>query len=494
MTSATARCSRCPPTSSSPERPQRLGPEQVRNSHPLAHALQHPFARMPLRAISYVVIRTGGSRVISIWRRQMPQTALHAILSIAILAAPSSIPTSSAVAKFIEQVSGGAREAEALFWKQLEPAGTPIVERIDGTDESLVTFVYRGNSSVANVVVVTPAALVDFSDAVMTKVPKTQTWFKTLRLRNDTRFTYRFAPNDSLIPFDRPDRNFMTRMKSWVRDPLNQKEFRFEDGAEASVLELPAAPSDALLIQRNDVAQGLLTAVKLPFPEPNGRPAWIYTPPRFTRGGRYPLVVFMDGESYTTLIPTPTILNNLIARGAIPPVIAVFLASDGSTRDTEYNCSRDWSDLLALHLVPWVRAEYGAGSEQTKTTVAGYSLGGLAAACAALHHPEVFGNVLVQSGSFYRAPEGEPPEGVARKLASSPAVPVRWYLEIGLFEHGAFPSRDPSMLTSSRHLRDVLLAKGAAVSFYEGANGHEHFAWRATLPTGLTLLLGAPGT
>jgi enterochelin esterase family protein len=45
------------------------------------------------------------------------------------------------------------------------------------------------------------------------------------------------------------------------------------------------------------------------------------------------------------------------------------------------------------------------------------------------------------------------------------------------------------MLTSSRHLRDVLIAKGYHVEFRDRFSGHEHVAWRATLSDGLTALL-----
>jgi enterochelin esterase-like enzyme len=45
------------------------------------------------------------------------------------------------------------------------------------------------------------------------------------------------------------------------------------------------------------------------------------------------------------------------------------------------------------------------------------------------------------------------------------------------------------MLTASRHLRDVLVAKGYRVEFHDHFSGHEHLAWRATLSQGLIALL-----
>jgi enterochelin esterase-like enzyme len=122
--------------------------------------------------------------------------------------------------------------------------------------------------------------------------------------------------------------------------------------------------------------------------------------------------------------------------------------------------------------------------------VAGYSLGGLAAACTAVQHPDVFGTVIAQSGSFYRAPDGEEPEWLARHLANSPRLPIHFVMSIGRFETAAIPSRDPSMLTASRHLRDVLRAKSYAVDYRELSSGHEHVAWRAVLSDALRAALG----
>ena len=209
----------------------------------------------------------------------------------------------------------------------------------------------------------------------------------------------------------------------------------------------------------------------------------IYTPAGFqaTGGTLYPLLVFSDGESYQSLIPTPTILDHLIASGAIPPIVAVFVDNAASVREHELNCSPQWGAYLATEIVPWLRSRYHITTDARRVAVVGYSLGGLAAACAAIEHPDVFGAAIAQSGSFFRAPPGEPPEWLARHLAQTSRLPVHFVLSIGRFETAVIPSRDPSMLTASRHLRDVLLAKGYAVDYRELSSGHEHVAWRAVL-------------
>jgi len=64
----------------------------------------------------------------------------------------------------------------------------------------------------------------------------------------------------------------------------------------------------------------------------------------------------------------------------------------------------------------------------------GASAGGLAAAYVALARPELFGNVLAQSGAFWRGNEGTngpPYEWLAHEVVTRPRREVRFYLEVG---------------------------------------------------------------
>ncbi|MBM4461019.1 MAG: hypothetical protein FJ011_25190 [Chloroflexi bacterium] len=86
-------------------------------------------------------------------------------------------------------------------------------------------------------------------------------------------------------------------------------------------------------------------------------------------------------------------------------------------------------------------------------------LGGLAAAYAGLQRPDLFGNVLSQSGSFWWKSEGDAEaEWLSRQFAARPRAPLRFYLEIGLLEDLPSTADAPGMLTVNRHLRTVLLA------------------------------------
>ncbi len=400
---------------------------------------------------------------------------------------------SPAIQSLLNKASQKDQRGIEEFWQGLKGSGTPLIESIRAEPhESLVTFFWCGDSSTQNVVVISPLTLVDLQGARMHQVPGTEIWYLTYRMRNDARMAYRLAPNDSLVPFE-SEPNFFTRMSKFQRDPLNPKTFDYGGNVQGSLLELPEAPSDARIHVRPDIPHGALVESKLPSALlKNERTVWTYTPPGYDAARAYPLLVVMDGESYTSLVPTPTILDNLIHDGRIPPLVALFIGNASpQARDAELNCANAWGDFLVKEAIPWMVSTEHVRIETKNVLIAGSSMGGLAAACAAVQHPEVFGKVLAQSGSFYRAPAGEPPEWLARHVAQSPRLPLDIYLEIGLLETSAIPSRDPSMLTSSRHLRDVLTAKGYRVDFHERYNGHEHVAWRATFAAGLIDLLGS---
>lgn len=107
-------------------------------------------------------------------------------------------------------------------------------------------------------------------------------------------------------------------------------------------------------------------------------------------------------------------------------------------------------------VVPWVD-RYRATSDAALTVVGGSSLGGLAATFAGLRHPEVFRNVLSQSGSFWWKPAAEAePEWLTEQFVTSPKLPLRLFLELGLMESGPTQDDGPSVIVTNRHMRDVL--------------------------------------
>jgi enterochelin esterase family protein len=221
---------------------------------------------------------------------------------------------------------------------------------------------------------------------------------------------------------------------------------------------------------------------------------WIYRPPGFTpNGGPYPLLVVFDGKQYVDWLAAPTTLDNLIAAAAIPPAVAVFVGN--ARRSQELGGSPALVEFLTDELVPWVRARSGATADPAQTVIAGSSLGGLAAVFAAVRRPDVFGNVLSQSGAFNWNHPGERDwEWLVHEIDRTTRLPVRFWLDVGQFEtvpkFGPHPDADgPTLLDANRYLRDVLRAKGNEVHYTEFVGGHDYIWWRGTLADGLLALL-----
>lgn len=398
-------------------------------------------------------------------------------------------------------LAAGAPGALDAFWAEIAARGAPLVEPIaDDARNMLVTFLWRGGDECENVVVWSSVTGFDIPGNQMARLPGSDVWYLTARVRGDVRTVYRLAPNDPLTPlFGSPD--FHARTAGWRPDPLNPRTYTFpkddedpEDSeAVTSVLELPGAPPQPWCARRPEVPAGRVEMFRLRSEIlGNERRVWIYTPPGYAPGGEpCGLLLLFDGLAYQKLVPAPVILDNVIAAGRIPPLVAVLVDSLGEEiRGRELPANPAFADYLAQELVPWVREGYHVATDPARCVVAGSSFGGLAAAFAGLRHPELFGNVLSQSGSYWWKPdEDEEYEWYARQFALAERAPLRFYLDVGILEfmsaHGG-----PSQVFANRHMRDVLRAKGYSVHYAEFGGGHDYLCWQGTLADGLLALIG----
>jgi enterochelin esterase-like enzyme len=410
--------------------------------------------------------------------------------------APADPSASPRIAALRKSVEAGSTTAVAQFWTDVAKDRTPLVEPIPGdSHSSFVTFVWQAKDETRNVVLIGGVAGIDPAANQLTRLAATDVWYKTYKVRNDARFTYQFSVNDTLEPLDKldpKDTAGMTKRFSTVRrDPLNPRKFQ-QGPTPSSYVELPGAPAQAWIAPVGDPPKGNVEMKTLHSAILNNdRTVWVYTPPGFSPSGdRYPLLVAFDGGVYVRTVPVPVILDNLIAKKRIPPMVAIMIANPTqASRSTELPCNAPFADFLAKEVAPWMRDNYHATSEASRTFVAGSSYGGLASVYAALRHPETYGNVLAQSGSFWWAPDGDPEaEWLTRQFVTSPKLPVRFFLEVGLMESGPTPHNGPSQVVVNRHMRDILTAQGYVVHYQEFNGGHEYLNWRGSFADGLLFL------
>jgi len=231
------------------------------------------------------------------------------------------------------------------------------------------------------------------------------------------------------------------------------------------------------------------------------RDIWIYTPAGYDSKAPspYPLIVAFDGSDYRDTMPLPFILDTLIVNKVVPASVAVLIDNGGgAARIGDLGNAHQMVDFLSRQLIPYLRSRWRVTTDPHRVIVTGSSAGGLGAAFVALARPDLFGNVLSQSGAFWRGAEasnGEPYEWLTTQVSAGTRRDVRFYMDVGEYEdHATLGGSGPNFLAASRRFRDALLAKGYRVKYVEVPKGmHAPQYWMQTLPAAIVELLNGEG-
>lgn len=395
------------------------------------------------------------------------------------------------------RLQAGDRLAAVRFWEKVKVSKTPLVESIPGDKKNvLVTFLWQGAEDTRNVVVFLQTGGLNPADNQMMRLPDSNVWYRSYVFPNDVRLLYNLSPNDDLTPLNAPNINWQTRFANVQTDPLNPKRFPaagVKNTNIQSVMELSGAWRQPWVARKFGVLPGSVEAQKFKSTILNNeRNIWIYLPAKYQAAGKsYPLVIFFDGQSYIDRVPTPTILDNLIAAGKIPPLVAVLVDNPSpAARELELPCNSSFADFLAKELIPLIRQKYPVTTAPAETVISGSSYGGLAATCAAMKYPNIFGNVLSQSASYWWKPESTVEyEWLRRQFSTNSKLPLRFFLTVGLLETLPKPG-NTNQLEANRRFRDSLKSKGYPVTYLEFDGAHEDINWQGTLADGLINLLG----
>ncbi|GAA0811221.1 enterochelin esterase [Spirilliplanes yamanashiensis] len=372
---------------------------------------------------------------------------------------PRPTPAPLAVSPRVEALRADPSTVDD-FWAGV-PA-TPLVE--PGPDgDVLLTFLWRERRP-THAVLALVNKLTDRHDLAassMARVPGTGVWHLTYRVRDDWLGSYQLAPDEGDTPADLRD-----LAARGIPDPRNPDRLP----PARSVAAAPGADRPEWWRPRPGTPAGALDTVTV-----DDRRVWRYAPPGYdAAAGPYPLLVLLDGDVWGPALPVAPMLDNLIAAGLLPPLVALLPDSvDRPTRFTEYACQASTVEFLCR--LP-VLCGLNVTADPARTVVAGQSLGGLMAAFAGLLAPWRFGAVLAQSGAFWWPSTGEP-ERLTRSYAVVDRRDLRFHLEVGLDE---WVNVGPN-----RRLRDILVEGGYPVTYAEFAGGHDRACWRERLPAAL---------
>lgn len=381
------------------------------------------------------------------------------------------------------------------FWRGVTAEGTPLVEPdpAGSPDHAVVTFLWRGGPH-TRAVLALPNKIADprlWQRNLMRRLPGTDVWHWSIRMRRDWRASYALCVDDRPGQDERStdDAEYLRRLRGQPRqDPLCRRSLPRRWGGEPlSVVELPDAPDAADWRPRGELSGSVSVHRVRSAALGNERRVWVYTPaghaPRPVGGGdELPVAVLLDGEMWQPGLGVACLLDNLIADGRLPPLIALLPESLSSTaRWSELTCNDRFVEFLGDELLPWAAQRWPVTDSARRTVLAGQSLGGLMAAHAALRAPHRFGNVLSQSGSFWW-PDGPDTPWLISYASTAPPVPVRFWLSAGVQEWVLLPA--------NRRLPEVLASGGYRVDYREFNGGHDYLCWRTELADGLVELLG----
>ena len=221
----------------------------------------------------------------------------------------------------------------------------------------------------------------------------------------------------------------------------------------------------------------------------------IYTPAGYSaaKAGGYDLILAFDGFQHLQGDSLNLALDSLAATGRTGPFVAV-LVDDSvfAVRNGDLANQSKMVTFIGKQLMPWVRKNWNVTTDPHRSIILGSSGGGLEAAYVALERPDLFGNVLSQSGAFWRGPEGEsePFEWLTDQYRKAPKKDIRFVLDVGAMETmHVLGGAGPTMVDATRRLRDVLLAKQYEVIYTEVPNGHhDPRDWEPRLPYDLVAI------
>ncbi|HVZ75283.1 MAG TPA: alpha/beta hydrolase-fold protein [Polyangia bacterium] len=257
------------------------------------------------------------------------------------------------------------------------------------------------------------------------------------------------------------------------------------------------------------------------YPGRNGaymRNVWVYVPKQYVPGTPAPFITVQDGgflvwlgtnaphtpdSGTAAILPgttnLPRVLDNLIAMGKLPKIVALFVDNgggdaEGSERGLEYDTvSGKYAEFVDGEVLPRavseVKSQLGIDlafttDPQGRATLGGSS-GGAAAFSMAWWHPELFGRAMIFSGTFVRQASPEDPlyphgcwsyhdydpydattpNGLVMKLAT--AKPIRVWIEAAQNDSGA--GGGPTSY------RDFRLAGQRMAASFKARGYHYHF-------------------
>lgn len=310
----------------------------------------------------------------------------------------------------------------------------------------------------------------------LTRLEGTDVWYATVEIPEGSRVEYKLHISSS-------------RGTHWIEDPLNPLKARGAFGTNSVCHGFGYKKPDWAV--RDPLAEpGTLEEISI-----HSRAlrrdcrVTMYVPASFADDAAYPLLVVHDGGDYLAYSDLKIVLDNLIHRGTVAPLVAALLHPQN--RLTEYADDPGHSRFVARELLPEVEHIFGLVSRPELRALMGASFGAIAALSTAYRYPGLFGSLLLQSGSFAMTDIGPlradriftPVLRFIERFREHPQrVSERAFLSCGLYE---------PLFQENQAFSSILESTGTDVRYVEAPDGHNWENWRDRLGEGLSWLFPA---
>ena len=366
------------------------------------------------------------------------------------------------VLSLLKQIEEDPAQTMRLVDHFLARFGSPVVQ--GGT----ATFFFRGEYDEVSLV---PWVFGLESRIPLERMPGTDAWSLSVELPQSARIEYKFEV-------------IRSGNRQWIKDP-NNPHLAFDPFGANSVCRMSGYDDPAWVRPGAGVRPGTLDGFTLNSTVfGDQRDVRIWLPHEYKRHKQYRLLVVHDGDDYLRYAGLRTVLENLVHRHEIMPLVVAFI--NGVNRNEEYGANPLHPRFVMEDLVPELEVRHNLSTDPRHRGLMGASFGGVASLFTAWNYPGAWGQLILQSGSFVftdighhgRSALWDPVVAFTNAFRQDPArTGARMFLSCGVFE---------SLISYNRSLIPLLRFAGVQHRFRESRDGHNWIGWRDRTRDGLT--------
>lgn len=314
--------------------------------------------------------------------------------------------------------------------------------------DTMAHFIYQGNAKTVQLAGDVTGWKPGFQ---FTRLEGTDFWYYSASYAPDARMDYKYVIDG----------------KRWILDTMNpdssQSGFGFNSELRMQGNRIPPE-----VLYYDNIPHGIIkdTVIKSTILG-NSRKIKIYLPPGYPmiKEG-YPVALFHDGIEFLEICKVNQILDYLISKRQIKPLIAVFVPP--VDRDDEYSGQKKdlFTGFIVDELMKMIDLQYKTSKKSSDRANFGISNGGNIALYIGVKHPEVFGKISAQSSNVI--------PGILQTINNVDNKALEFYLDIGKYDIDV-------LIPLVNNFHRILVSGGFKCSFMEWNEGHSWSAWKEHL-------------